>query len=205
MTSFVEQYGYITALKVGEYETIDNSAEPQRKYFRRRVYSRICNIIQMFNIREGGYHYCVRKVGNGDTILVHRISDGITSIEPPPMSDDPAQAARLETANKSRMRVDRPVEEREVEKVLAREEKRLARPENQLPHQDKRDWLEFQRALQQTLVKAKLLPAEAAGKSWYLVVVGGVPMGPPSETLANAKQTAKLYRQAKVVELREVT
>ena len=213
MTTFIEQYGYLDGLKVGEYEELDNSDEPHKKYYLRKFYSRVCSVVQVLNIRANSEQnqFCVRKASDsGDRIRVYRVSDGATSIEPPPIGDDPVRAQALAKAQVNRgigHNTKKPAfkAERDVQRVLKQEEKRLALPENQVRalQSDTNDVYDVLGRSVAALVD-KALRSHSVGREWFMVTVGGVPMGPPSETEANAKQSAKLFKNGKVVKLREV-
>jgi hypothetical protein len=184
---------------------MDNSAEPQHKFYQRKFYRQIMSVVVLLNMKSGDKHFCARS--EGDIIRIFRISDGETTIPEPPLSADPKTAAVLASARQGNKGGPRKSgEERRVEQVLAQEEERLNKPENQLKaFKDQVEDVNYSILGRSVLsLVEKLVKTQSTGRDWYLVTVGGVAMGPPAETLAHAKQMTKLYKHAKVVHLKEV-
>ena len=192
-----DEYNYLFALKPGEFEELDNSAESHHAAYKRKFYSKMSSLIYIFNIKMGGKHFMIRTTDD-NKLRIYRVSDGTTTVDLPELSMEAVREHALRNAQKA-------LAESKVNRTLAREEKRLNQPRNQnielSDHTAAVSEEVFARKLQGVLRKAGLLPEKGeSGRSWFLVLVGDVPMG-ACNTLANAKQTAKLYKSAKVLEV----
>jgi hypothetical protein len=187
-----EDFELLRALSVGETYSYDNNAEPGKAPSKTKLYFKVTNAIYLLNVHAQAQHFVLRLVDG--KIVVTRISDGITSVEPPPKMDPVAAIAlgREKLAQKHAAGLISPQSKKRTYVKHGLYAKKVASTSDDDNAQ-----------LVAILRRMGVLTDSFNDKIYYAIFVGDACMG-VCNTEASAKQTMKLYKQARIEMMRGV-